>query len=131
MRRLHRGASGRNRSKTAIAGRGIWTKVQVECRVMARGTVRKRSKGSWELRWDEPVGGDGKRRQRSRTVQGTKRAADAELIRIESELGKTDAEKAAEMPLEECCRLFLEERAGKDLRPSSVAAYSHFSKNTC
>ena len=96
---------------------------------MARGTVRKRSKGSWELRWDEPVGEDGKRKQRSKTYKGTKKLADAELTRIEADLNKSDAERASEMPVEECCRRFLEERSGTDLRPSTVVLYEGFFKN--
>ena len=99
---------------------------------MARGTVRTGSegswpRGSWELRWDEPRGEDGKRRQKSKVFRGTKKGAQAELIRIvEAELSKSDAERASEMPLEECCRLFLKERSGKDLRHNSVVAYKGF-----
>ena len=36
---------------------------------------------------------DGKRKQCSKTVRGTKKAADAERSRIEAELRKTPAEK--------------------------------------
>ena len=90
---------------------------------MARGSVRKRSKDSWEIRWDEPVGEDEKRNQKSKTFKGSKRAAEAELNRIEADLAKTPAERASEMPVSECCRLFLEARSGMDLRSSTVLNY--------
>ena len=96
---------------------------------MARGTVRKRSRGSWEIRWDGPRGEDGKRKQCSKTVRGTKKAAEAELNRIEADLNKSDAERASEIPVAVCCELFLKERSGTDLRPSSVAVYEWFFKN--
>ena len=100
---------------------------------MARGTVRSRSKGSWDLRWDEPRGEDGKRNQKSRVFRGTKKGAQAELIRIEAELNKSeaelnksDAERGSEMPVAECCRLFLKERTDKGLRPNTVRLYESF-----
>ena len=40
------------------------------------GSIRQKSRGVWEIRYNEPV--DGKRRQRSETVRGTK--ADAERL---------------------------------------------------
>ena len=96
---------------------------------MARGSIRRRSKGTWEIRYEKPAGEDEKRKQCSETIRGTKKVAEAELIRIVAELSKTPAEQASEMPVEECCRLFLEERSGKDLRHNSVLAYKGFFKN--
>ena len=96
---------------------------------MALGSVRKRSKGTWEIRYEKPAGKDGKRQQCSKTVRGTKKAAEADLSQMMAELSKTDAERASEMPVEECCRLFLEERSGKNLRPNSVARYTAAFKN--
>ena len=107
---------------------------------MARGTVRSRSKGSWDLRWDEPRGEDGKRNQKSRVFRGTKKGAQAELIRIEAELNKSeaelkkseaelkksDAERGSELPVAECCKLFLKERTGKDLRSGTSRGYQMF-----
>ena len=93
---------------------------------MARGTVRKRSKDTYEIRWDEP-NKDGKRQQKSKTIKGTKRAAEAELNRIEADLAKSPAERAAEraseMPVSECVALYLEARGGIDLRPTTVVNY--------
>ena len=100
---------------------------------MARGTVRKRSKNSWEIRWDEPVGEDGKRRQKSKTVTGTKRAAEAELNRIEADLAKSPAERAAEraseIPVSECFDRFLEDQTDTYLRHNTVRNYKGFFRN--
>ncbi len=48
---------------------------------MARGCIRQRSKGSWQLIWDEPTP-DGSRKQRSKTITGTKRDAEREMTEI-------------------------------------------------
>ena len=95
---------------------------------MARGTVRKRSKDTYEIRWDEP-NKDGKRQQKSKTVKGTKRAAEAELNRIEADLAKSPAERASEIPVAEFAEFFLKERADVDLRPNSVRNYKGFFRN--
>ena len=96
---------------------------------MARGSIRKRSPRSYEIRWDVPVGEDGKRRVRQKTVQGNKKTAEAELNRILADLNKSDAERASEMPVQECYRRFLKERSGNDLRPGTVKGYNSFFKN--
>ena len=90
---------------------------------MARGSIRRRSHGTWELRWDAHRGNDGRRKQRSRTFRGTRKAADAELNRIEADLVKSEEERVAEIPVRELCRLFLEERTDKDLRPGTIERY--------
>ena len=41
-----------------------------------RGSRQQRSKGSWRLRYDGPMGSDGLRKQVSETVKGTRRDAD-------------------------------------------------------
>ena len=53
------------------------------------GTIKQRSKGSWTIWWDEgrdPV--TGKRRQRNKTIRGSKRDAERELRDIQSQLDK-------------------------------------------
>ena len=95
---------------------------------MARGTVRKRSKDSYEIRWDEP-NKDGKRRQKSKTVKGPKRAAEAELNRIEADLAKSPAERASEIPVSECFDRFLEDQTDTYLRDNSVRNYKVFFRN--
>lgn len=53
-----------------------------------RGTIKQRSKGTWTIWWDEPRGPDGKRRQRNKTFQGTKRHAQEKLNEILTSLDK-------------------------------------------
>ena len=43
------------------------------------GSIRQRSKGTWQLRYDAPANGTGKRRYVSETVNGTKREAERTL----------------------------------------------------
>ena len=43
------------------------------------GSIRQRSKGTWQLRYDAPATGTGKRRYVSETVNGTKREAERTL----------------------------------------------------
>jgi integrase len=51
-----------------------------------KGSIKKRSEGSWSLVFDLPPGPDGQRRQKRVTVRGTKQAAQAELNRLLVEL---------------------------------------------
>jgi hypothetical protein len=46
------------------------------------GQIRQRSKGSWQIRWDGPSGADGKRQQRTETVRGSKKEAQARLREV-------------------------------------------------
>ena len=83
---------------------------------MASGSVRWRSPGTWELRWDAGRGDGGERQQRSKTFIGTKKAAEGELNRILADLNLTSAEKGSRLSLAECCSQYFEERAGSPLR---------------
>ena len=56
---------------------------------MARGTIRRRSPDVWQLRWDAPRGEDGERNQKSKIFRGDKKAAQAELMLMVSDLNKT------------------------------------------
>ena len=47
-----------------------------------RGSIKRRSKGSWTLIFDLPRSVDGKRRQKWVALHGTKREAQQELTRI-------------------------------------------------
>jgi hypothetical protein len=44
-----------------------------------KGSIRQRSKGSWEIRYDGPPDAHGKRKFLSETVKGTKREAESKL----------------------------------------------------
>jgi len=43
------------------------------------GSIRQRSKGTWQLRYDAPPDANGKRKQTNETVKGTKKEAEREL----------------------------------------------------
>ena len=58
---------------------------------MVRRSSRKRSRGTYELRWDLPKGPYGKRRVKQETVKGNKKAAEAALAQILANLGKSEA----------------------------------------
>ena len=47
-----------------------------------RGSIRRRGKRSWELRFDQLRGADGARRQRHVSFQGTRKQAEQELTRL-------------------------------------------------
>lgn len=51
-----------------------------------KGHIRQRSKGSWAITVDLPREEDGKRRQKQRTVRGTKREAEEVLARMLNEV---------------------------------------------
>jgi len=46
------------------------------------GSIRQRADGSWELKYDLPRSPEGKRRQKTETVRGTKRQAQEALTRL-------------------------------------------------
>ena len=54
-----------------------------------RGHVQKRGKGSWRIYYDEPTT-DGSRRQRTLTVRGRKKDAEAKLADILASMGKAE-----------------------------------------
>ena len=97
---------------------------------MARGSVRRRSQGSYEIRYEGEVGSDGKRRQLSKTLRGvTKKEAWAELRRTQDEALRTECQRASEMLVKDCCKLFLKEWGEAKLQPRSVENYESFFKN--
>ena len=52
------------------------------------GSLRQRSPGSWELKFEAPADATGRRRTIFRTVKGTKRQAEARLIELQSEAAR-------------------------------------------
>ena len=62
-----------------------------------RGTIKQRAKGTWTVWWDEPRAADGKRRQRNKSVRGTKRDAEAELRKILASLDSGSYVKPSKM----------------------------------
>ena len=96
---------------------------------MARGAVEKTESGSWLIRCDGPKHPDGRRNQMQRTIWGTKKKAEAVLASWLVDLAKSPAERGSEMPVSECCALFIKDRADKPLRPATISKYQSFFKN--
>ena len=96
---------------------------------MARGSIRKRSKGTYVLRWDLPRGADSKRVVTQKTVRGNRKTADAVMARIMADLDKSETQKASEKPVWQNYQDFLEERTDKDLRSGTVKGYNNVFKN--
>ena len=55
-----------------------------------RGTIKKCAQGTWTIWWDEPRGADGKRRQRNKSIRGTKKDAEKKLAEILHQLDTGD-----------------------------------------
>jgi integrase len=53
-----------------------------------KGSIQKRGKASWRLKFDLPLGPDGKRRTQFVTVRGGKKIAQAKLAELLASLGK-------------------------------------------
>ena len=96
---------------------------------MARGSIRPRSRSTYEIRYDLPKGPDGKRRVKQETVKGNKKAAQAVLTQRLANLDKPEAQKASEKSVRECYQAFLKERADNDLRPGTVKGYNNLFRN--
>jgi integrase len=77
-----------------------------------RGSIKQRTKGSYELKYDIGYDENGVRQQRSRTIRGSKRKAEEEMARIEVQVadgtyvderrqkkGKTNAQPVPEAPI--------------------------------
>ena len=90
---------------------------------MVLPSIRKRSPGTYEYRWEGPRGEDGKRVQVQKTFRGNKKETYAKWATYVAELYKSEAQRAAEMPVREFCRLFLEKRTGIDIRFSTASVY--------
>jgi hypothetical protein len=52
------------------------------------GSLRSRSAGSWELKFEAPADAAGKRKTVYRTFKGTKREAQAKLVELQSEAAR-------------------------------------------
>ncbi len=52
------------------------------------GSLRQRSAGSWELKFEAPADATGRRKTVYRTVKGTKRQAEARLVELQSEAAR-------------------------------------------
>ena len=90
---------------------------------MVLPSIRKRARGTYEYRWEGPRGEAGKRVQVQKTFRGNKKETYAQWATYVDELNKSEAPRAAEMPVREFCLFFLEKRTGIDLRLSTASVY--------
>lgn len=90
---------------------------------MARGSIRQRSRGSWSITFDAPRGADGKRKQKTLTVQGTKRQAQAELTAILSSVNRGIYVEPSKETVAVYLRRWLERTARPGIRHRTYCLY--------
>ena len=88
-----------------------------------RGTIRQRAKGTWTIHWDEPRGPDGKRRQRNKSIRGTKREAEARLREILGSLDKGSYIAPSKMTLGDLLTQWLDNYAVINTRARTSEGY--------
>ncbi|MFN3653514.1 MAG: tyrosine-type recombinase/integrase [Armatimonadota bacterium] len=91
-----------------------------------RGHVRKRAKGSWTLWIDLGYDETGKRRQKTFTVKGNKREAEAELNRILNELNTGVYVQPAKLTVAEYLERWLTDYAQTNVSPKTLENYTEF-----
>src|SRR5579862_2348160 len=93
---------------------------------MARGHIKQRSEGSWTL-WIE-LGRDenGKRRQKTITVRGTKREAQRELNRILHELDTGAFVEPSKMTVAQYLERWLADYAKTNVSAKTYEGYEEF-----
>ena len=90
---------------------------------MARGSIRKRGKNTWQLVYDVPRAPDGSRQQRYETVHGTKRQAEKRLAQILYSLGQNRYVEASKLSMAEFLNQFMEKHAAVRCSPRTVEGY--------
>ncbi len=88
------------------------------------GTIKKRAKGSYTIWWDEgrdPL--SGKRRQRNKSIKGTKRNAEAELRKILSDLDSGDYIKPNRVTLGDFLEKWLTDYVWPNRSPETAQGY--------
>jgi integrase len=88
-----------------------------------KGSMRQRSAGSWELRFDMGVDASGKRQQKNVTFRGTKREAQAELNRILHELATGLYAAPSKMTVADYLTRWLKDYAGPKVAPKTFERY--------
>ena len=89
---------------------------------MARGSIRQRSRGSWTITWDAPRK-NGKRQQRTLTIQGTKKQAQAELTAILSSVNRGTYVEPSREDVATYLRRWLERIARPGVRHRTYCLY--------
>ncbi len=92
-----------------------------------KGSIRQRSKGSWEIFYDmgaDPV--TGKRRQKSQTVKGTKRDAQRILREVLLSLEQGSYVKPNKITLGEWLSQWLKDYASMNTTDRTQESYSSY-----
>lgn len=93
------------------------------------GNIRKRSKNTWTIQWDEPRAPGGRRRQRSKAVHGTKRDAEVVLAEIERQIRMGAYVKPANLTLTEYLDMWLEKSAAPRVGDKTLQEYRQIVHN--
>src|SRR5437763_1542063 len=89
-------------------------------------SMRQRSPGSWELRFDMGTDADGERRSKSVTFRGGKREAQTELNRILHELATGTYIEPARLTVGEYLDYWLENYASSNVSGKTLEGYREF-----
>ena len=88
-----------------------------------RGTLKKRSKGSWTLTFDAGRGQDGKRCRQTVTVRGTKRQAEARLAELVHHVDTGAYVKPSMETVGTFLQRWLDDYISGQIRPTTLEAY--------
>ncbi len=88
-----------------------------------RGTIRQRSKGSWQLIFDAPREADGKRRQARQTIHGTKKEAEAKLRELLTAMERGDYVAPTSETMGAFLRHWLDNYAATHVSPRTYRDY--------
>jgi integrase len=90
-----------------------------------KGSIRQRSKGSWTITFDAGRDANGRRRQKSITVRGTKREAERELARLLNEVNSGTFIEPAKATVASYLERWLTS-IEPSLQPRTFEVYRHF-----
>lgn len=93
------------------------------------GTIRKRSKKGWTIQWDDPRGPDGKRRQRSKVIYGTRKEAEEALALIEHQIRTGEYVEPSRMTLAALLERWLKDSASSRVSPKTFQEYERMIRN--
>ena len=88
-----------------------------------KGHIRRRGKKSWAVILDLGRDETGKRKQKWHTVRGTKKDAEAELVRLIHELGTGEYVEPSKMLVREYLERWLKDYAGQSVSPKTLERY--------
>jgi integrase len=88
------------------------------------GTIEQRSPGSYRIRYDAGEGPDGKRIQKSVTVRGTKKEAEAELRRLLTDAAGGTVVNAGKLTVGTFLQRWLKDYASVNVAPKTYERYA-------